>query len=370
MSKRYPTARYDLPAVVAPSTSICFQVPVPNDPMHIAAFKGQIMALSRAYSWGNDAAHTALDVAAVWKPIFDGLEPCEMVAIRLKPTDFCTIQLSLDGGSTWSDVADLSACAHAAAVDEIDQARQRGDLSGGSQQPGQGAGTPGQCYDYDITLHGNDRWHAPISIGAGDTIEVSSESGAWWDGNSLGPWYCPDGLIFVLGACGGSPVTQSGDPIPTLAHMRIIANLPADATTPYFDMFDTLYVVPDGVSQGELYLQPNDGDLSDNQGSINLHVQVCKKVWCHRWDFQNDGVSDWTVTAGSLISGQGIENNTSDPNPYTCQVRMNIPQEWGVYRVRMGAYSSVVCDGIAVRGFIWYDPTDIHTFSALFASVL
>jgi len=287
MSKEASRARYTLPDVVNPTTSVCFAVNVPNDVYHIAAFKGQIMALARAYSWANDTAHTAKDVAAVWSDIFDNLEACEMVNIRLKPTDFCTLQLTLDGGLTWTDVADFSACAAAAAVDEIGAAIDRGDLSGGGQQPGQGTGVPSQCYDYDITLHASDRWLAPIALEASDTIEISQEHGAWWDGNILFGWNCPDGQPFVLGTCAPSGSrTESTDPIPTLSHMRIIGNLPADTTTPYFDLYNTLYTVPFGVPQGDLYVQANDSVLPDNQGSINLHVQICKGGWTSFLDFQ------------------------------------------------------------------------------------
>jgi len=281
MTRAARTARYTLPDVVDPTDTVCFTVPVPNDKFHIAAFKGQIKALGSAYTWGNDSAHTALDVAAVWRAIFDNLENCEVVNIRLKPTDFCTLQLTVDGGVTWTDVADLSDCAHAAAVDEIGLARDRGELQGGGQQPGQGSGLPGVCYDYYLTLHATDRWHSPVAVVDGDTITVDTIDGAWWDGNVLGGWYCPDGSGFVLGVCAGSPITDSSDPLPTLGHMRLIGNLPADSTTPYFDMYNTIYTVPSGVALGEFYLLPNDHDLPDNQGSINLHVRICKGGWHH-----------------------------------------------------------------------------------------
>lgn len=308
MSKPANVARYTLPDVVEPSDSVCFVVPVPNDKFHIAAFKGQIKALASAYTWANDPSHTAVDVAHVWREIFDNLENCDMVAIRLKPTDFCMIQLSLDGGSTWADVADLSACAHAAAIDEINDARLRGDIAGGSQQPGQGEGTPGACYDYFITLRANDRWHCPVAVIGGDIITVDGESGAWFDGNGLAPaWRCADGSLFVLGACTLPGATDSGDPAPTVDHMRIIGNLPEYTTTPYFDMFDTVYTVPTSVPDGEFFLQANDSDLSDNQGSINLHVQVCKGVWTSDIDYT---LSAWasftTISGGSFVSGTGI----------------------------------------------------------------
>jgi len=58
-------ARYVLPEEVDPEERLCATVPVPNDPDHIAAFMGAVYGLSKPYVWGNDEAHTAIDVAKV-----------------------------------------------------------------------------------------------------------------------------------------------------------------------------------------------------------------------------------------------------------------------------------------------------------------
>lgn len=80
MTRKNPPARYTLPADPQPADSRCYQVNVPNDPMHIAAFQGQIKALASAYTWQNDDDHTALLAAEAWKPVFDGIclspDPC------------------------------------------------------------------------------------------------------------------------------------------------------------------------------------------------------------------------------------------------------------------------------------------------------
>jgi len=79
MRKNSP-ARYSLPDVLQPSDSKCYQVPVPNDPKHIAAFQGQIKALASAYSWADDPDHNALLAAGAWLPVFDDIclspDPC------------------------------------------------------------------------------------------------------------------------------------------------------------------------------------------------------------------------------------------------------------------------------------------------------
>jgi hypothetical protein len=297
------TARYVLPATIDPADSVCFQVQVPNDPQHIAAFKGQILDLTWSRLWQHDATNGADQTSRVWKRVFDNLTECDVINIRLKPTNFCMIQLTNDGGATWTDVADLSACANAAAVDYVQQRIDYGTLSGGGQQPGQGGGTPTQCYDYDITLTGSQRWNSPVAVETDDIITVTNAQGAWFDGDLLSlQWNCPDGTPYSLGTCVGSTHLDAGDPLPTSPHMMLVGNIPG-ATVPYFDMYNTTYTVPASVPSSELFLQANDGVLTDNQGSINLHVQICKGGWVHAFDFTGGSDEGWLPW--SALNSQG-----------------------------------------------------------------
>jgi len=343
MSKRYQRARWVLPSVVAPDTSTCWLVPVPDDPMHGAAFRGALQILGSAASWANDDDHTALQVAAVWRDIADNLQECEMIEIRLKPTDFCTVQLSTDGGETWTDVADLSACAHAAAVDEIEDAIARGQLSGGGQQPAGGSGDPGVCYDYDVVVRGNDRWHSPIPVETGDIITIVSSSGAWWDGDVIDTWECPDATSFLLGACVGSPFgTDSADPLNTSPHGILLGNIDG-AATPFFEILGG-YTVPVGVAPSEFYLQMNDSVLTDNQGSINVHIQICKSLWTHTFDFLagNGGFSVFNPTYScQWTSGIGWETTSAEPG---MDIRRTVPADCGII------FMELFYNGIAISG--------------------
>jgi len=71
--RKNPPARYALPDVLRPSDSKCYQISVPNDLKHIAAFQGQIKALASAYLWADDPDHNALLAAEAWKPVFEDL---------------------------------------------------------------------------------------------------------------------------------------------------------------------------------------------------------------------------------------------------------------------------------------------------------
>jgi hypothetical protein len=70
-------AKWVLPTVVNPGVQRCYQVKVPDDPQHIAAFFGAMYALTKPYNWEDDSAHTAIDVGAVWDDIYQQLAVIE-----------------------------------------------------------------------------------------------------------------------------------------------------------------------------------------------------------------------------------------------------------------------------------------------------
>jgi len=74
--RRNPRAKWVLPEVIDPPDRLCFQIEVPNDKFHIAAFKGALYTLTSAVSWADDLDHTAKAVAAVWAEIYDNLRTC------------------------------------------------------------------------------------------------------------------------------------------------------------------------------------------------------------------------------------------------------------------------------------------------------
>lgn len=311
MSKRYPRARWTLPTTVNPSTSTGWCVPVPDDPFHKAAFLGALATLGSAWSWADDPSQPAKEVADVWRNIIDNLEPCPMlsdVRIRLNPTDFCTIQLSTDAGANWADVADLSDCANAAANSIIDGRISDGSLSGGLQPGGNNGVISAQCYDYDVTLQGNGRWISPIPVQDGDTIQVTNVKGAWFDGVFSGIWKCADGHTFALGAClGGGQGTAGADPAPTLYHMNLIGQF---GTSPaFFDAYNQAFTIPGGTPLSDLIFQANDSDLTDNQGSVTFHVQICKNHWVVDFDLAAAPGPWYVHVSGKYVAGQGWTGN-------------------------------------------------------------
>lgn len=278
IGNRTSRERYTLPIDVNPPTRVCFQVEVPNDIYHIAAFMGQIFALARWWSWELDNAHTAKQVAAVWMDVFDNLKRCQPTVasggadegveqlIRQNPDNPCLLETSING-TDWCPFADLSKCVPA------------------SGQPGSGSGQPpaggGQAC-YNAVLQGSGKWLLPTQVSTGDVIVISNVSGAATDGSGI--WYCPNGQTFFLNTCSGAQTTSSGDPLNTSPHMSLIAKI----NGVYYPMYNASLTVPSGVSLANVEFQLNDSSLSDNFGEITFKACVTNNaaaVWTETFDF-------------------------------------------------------------------------------------
>lgn len=306
----YDRARYTLPDVIDPPQRRCITIEIPDNIFHYAAFYGQILALSRAYSWGNDTAHTALEVAKVWKRVLDTLRNCENPPscggtsegdeqlIRQNPTNPCLLENSING-TDWCVWADLSKC--------IPSGTQPGS---GTPQPAPGGGQ--QCYHAQMTA--SNKWLLPTLVNAGDVIQVTNAKGAASDGTVS--WFCPNGALFQLGACFGSGSTSGGDPLNTQPHMTLIAKI----NGVYYNVYNTTLTVPGGVSAAAVEFQVNDSSLSDNYGDLTWDVCITNNAaatWTHTFDFTtSDGgfASDAPNGGGVYTLGVGWQSNNAGTN--------------------------------------------------------
>jgi len=169
--------------------------------------------------------------------------------------------------------------------------------------------TPGGCADYDVVLQAGGRWLLPNPVSGGDVVSITNVSGAWNDGTLL--WFCPQGYSYVAGLCASAIPAASGDPLQAVGHMRLIAGMD-DSAPQYADAFQSVIVVPSGLSDVNLWFQANDSALAGNAGTITFHVQVCKSAssgsgGTDESDFtSSDG--GWSIRAGhagSYSAGNG-----------------------------------------------------------------
>jgi len=301
---------WDLPLIIDPPDTICFQINVPNERFHLAAFYGAMYLLTRWYAWKPDSAHTGRLVGKVWMRIFDRLiggnctiPPKQGTAgaegdenmIRQNPDNPCELQTSIDG-INWCTFADLSLC------------------FGAPAQPGNGTPQPqpgGGCVTYHGNMGAQAPWYLPTLVSDGDTVSVTNLDGSW-NGGDLSRWYCPDGERFVAGACIGLGAVDGGDPLPTVDHMALIGLIGST----YFDLSSgPITIAGVGTSQ-QMTFQPNDSNLSDNAGDISFNVQVCNNqsapfthvidFTAHPGGFTNDAAGTpagtWDVSAGWVAS--------------------------------------------------------------------
>jgi hypothetical protein len=257
--------KWVLPQIVHPNDFVCYQVRVPKERAYIGAFLGAMFLLSKPYAWGDDAAHTALEVGKVWREIFDNLKQgCEddcpdvffveddMPVFR---QEGCLLQTQCADGS-WVTIYDPTACIPA----------------GVTQPPPGGTVPPGACLEYDVTLQANSKWSLPVPVDNGDVITISNTKGLWYDG-AVDPWKCPDGNNGPLGVCvGGSAGFDGADPVPAQFHMRLVGITSVQG----YDAYNATIAIAGYGAADQLIFQANDSTLSDDAGSISFHVKYCK----------------------------------------------------------------------------------------------
>ena len=275
---------WELPANVNPPDTVCVQLNVPNDPAYLAAFWGAILDTTVGFNWANDAAHTAklaaqrmrqmyltaqlnncpLPSASIAPGFF--LEDC--MNIKQDPANPCLLREVCPDGSLGCVIFDASLCKPNLAP------------GGGTTPP-----TSGICQAYDITFNTHVATLLPFVVNAGDTLQLTSATGAANDGSPN--WYCPDGEYFSLGACLGGAHTVLGSPVPTKPYMSVIWQI---AGVSYFAS-STPFTVPGGVTNAPVYVTLNNASLTSVFGNERVQFTYCNNSappatpWCHHSNF-------------------------------------------------------------------------------------
>jgi len=262
-----------LPAVVHPPKSRCFTIQVPDDREYVAAFRGALLELASGYNWADDLAHTAKEVALVWRDVIEQVDRCAApdtsktpgitledimsTQIRISPDDSCIIQMwCIDHWEDWYNPKDCIATGGGQPT------------SGGAGQPG-----PGKTAQYCFTIEARTPALYPVEVSTGDTITVTDVSGAWTDGLSglFSLWKCPNGQPYTAGVCSGSPVTDGADLMPTEPHMGLIAWIDGEM---FYIGNGATFIVPTGITGAQLLFMPNTSDPTVASGSVSACVEI------------------------------------------------------------------------------------------------
>lgn len=263
MSRRNPPAKWVLPQVINPADSICYQVPVPDDIFHRAAFWGAMLSLASAYKWQDDALHRAKQTAIVWRDIIDNMKPgCDDCPDNPGEFDGEELMSSLCESLRWHNgVLQAFCCGEWVDIPGGGPANNIQPTGGGTLEPGEE-----RCVK--ATLQANGQWLLPFPVSSGDLITVDQTNGAWSDGTLN--WYCPNGGFYTLGACGTGSAPSGSDPLPTVSHMQLIALIAGV----YYKVIDNVLPVPSGLTDEQVIFLANDSTASDNTGSVDFNVCV------------------------------------------------------------------------------------------------
>jgi len=297
MARKNPILRWDLPEVIDPDDSVCFTVPVPNDVRHIGAFMGAIFLLTKPYAWANDPDHKALEVAAVWRAIFDNLERCmpENWTVRLNPDDCTEVQQFDDTTMDFIDVFSIR-CAIDTVIGETFPESNPPLPGQPGEQPGGPAPEPGECWELKFPVTPNGSTLIPLPIDDDWTILPLALEGASTDGR-FGPantWVCANGNRFALGACAGTSYTDSNDPSPSDPHMGVLLARP-DGTYTFLQVGTTI-TIPSGSTPGNYQLIVNNNTVTLPPpvfpflpfGDLTVQLQICNSNSFHLYDFSVD----------------------------------------------------------------------------------
>jgi len=306
-----PPLKWALPEVVHPDKTRCFQILIPDDPGYIGAFYGAMYLLSKPYAWENDPAHTALEVGAVMRDVFDQL--IFHGACQTPPADIGGLLEDFEMPLRVDCDCNVFVTCCDGTEKQILTADQIQLLL--ASQPGSGTPTipPGGCQTIHGTMGARDPWYLPALVSDGDTIEVMNTDGGWNDGD-LSRWWCGDGQRFVGNACVGLEEQLPGDPLPTANHMCIIALINGS----YYDVSHGPLTVPSGISNQQVLLLANDSAPSDNSGTQTFDVQVCNNqpaAWSHEFDFALTTLGWQVRDHGQWTAGLGWQSvliHTSD----------------------------------------------------------
>lgn len=252
MPRRNPPAKWVLPAVVNPSGRRTIVLCIPDDEQHIAAFRGALQALGSAYNWADDDAHTAKDVAQVWRDVIDIGDSC--MEFR---QDACHLYLVSNGIETL--IYNGQECINANIADGTLAKANSGYI---------GTIPPMDCKTYTVKLDTGNNWVCPTPVNSGDTIHLQNWQGGATDLGLLSAvWICPAGTAYEFGACADtlrSYTIYGTDPLQTAPHLAVIGQI-GDT---YYDVWNAptggasgTFTVPPGVQNQPLRLLMNIGQL-------------------------------------------------------------------------------------------------------------
>lgn len=298
---------YDLPENV-PTGTRCIQIQIPDDPEYYRLLTGALGSLSDWYNYDRDATKKGRLVARLWRKALASIQFCPTpVNNVLSPCDDC--------GCGGCMTVRFNGCV----LEQYDCTTQMWvavpTVNGPCiSNPAPGANAPptppGHCNTYALSVDARLVTPLPFNVSTGDTIQLIEALGAATDGG--GGWFCPDGEVFLLGACAGGGTLVGTDPLPTHNHMSLLLKIGSS----FFPLSTTLFTVPGGVTNQPVYIQENDSSLTDDGGIISVKLNYCNNAtppptsWCQLLDFTLSPQGMTGETNEGIVVCGGTDNGT------------------------------------------------------------
>lgn len=293
--------KFPIPDVIDPPDRICLLIEVPNNETHISNLFGAIQTLTQGFSWEDDDAHSAKELAQVWRDVFSKIRfvdcecPPQMPTVAEMGIDMSVCeQLRFQNGKlqglccgVWEDIPGQS------------------NAPGDGPQPGGGTPQPpaGGCIDYKFGILAGLSYMVPTPVNTGDVLTLSGLNGATTDVAPVGLWLCPNGTTFFAGLCTGPEKFDS-----TALAPAIPIGVPLyQVATNYYDT-RMPWTVPGGVVNGVVAIVMNYPAGGTYGGSITGNLNVCNNQaarWSKTWDFALE-TGPWAPESDSLITDGAV----------------------------------------------------------------
>lgn len=289
------TGRFKIPDDPNPQKLICLSMMIPDDELWIANITAAIGLLTLARSYQNSSVTPAREIAQVWRNLFETL-----VIGDCPVADNTSVGYVEDDMPFFREVCENDKCyleyqccpGEWVRLANADQLTLPTSLGEHQEQPAPGGGTAKYC----VNMLATGKTPLPTTVNTGDVITLNSASGNANDGTETN-FRCPDGNIYYGGACSpGTGYLQAGDPI-AHNHMSVVFSISGT----FYAFISGTFTVPAGISNGQVLLQVNDANLSDNSGSYDVCVTVTNNqatTWTHEF-FVDTNASGWIVITPS-----------------------------------------------------------------------
>lgn len=284
--QRWP--RRILPTDLSPIGTRCIQIIIPDDDDWERAMYAEVATLSQWMRWERDLGKNGKPVADIWLKALETWSHCDgspspIQGMEVDDMPLLRVDCDCNVFITCCDGTEKQLLTK----DQID-ALLRSQPGAGSPTPQPGGGTAQNCG----AMSNGGTWTLPHAVNSGDVLTMSGLNGAWKDKRELF-WHCPDGWLFWDGSCVQDLNFNGADPLPSVLHMSIIAEI--DGT--FYDIIGidgsgnpTPFTVPGGHTNAQLTLQANIDDLTQVDGTVNFCVTAQNNQvvsWSHTFDFRN-----------------------------------------------------------------------------------